>query len=70
MTIRPAVIRVAPTCPHCGNVLTPGGVAMVCAAGGKGGTRTLPGYCADRQCARDRDDAAIAHAIAAGVINP
>ncbi len=63
-------LHVKPTCPECGTQLTPGGVALGCVPGGGGVTIPLPAYCADPQCRRDRDEAAIARAIAAGVIEP
>jgi hypothetical protein len=66
---RPAPIVVAPTCPACGNPLTPGGSAFLCSD--TGGKRVaLPSYCADRQCQIDRDEAAVAKAIASGLIDP
>lgn len=59
-----------PTCPHCGNDLTPGGRALGCGPFGSSVVIELPAYCADRPCRRDRDDAAVEAAIARGVIDP
>lgn len=58
----------ADCCQHCGTPLTKGGYALACGPGG--GRIKLPDYCADRECAKARDDAAIARAIAAGIIDP
>jgi hypothetical protein len=69
MPNRPAPIQVSPTCPHCGTVLTPGGYAIVCSEAG-GARLPLPGHCASRECRTNRDEAAIADAIAKGVILP
>lgn len=58
----------ATVCPDCGGPLKLGGYALAC--GPTGGRIKLPDYCASRECARARDDAAIARAVAAGVIDP
>lgn len=67
---RPAPIKTSPVCPHCGNPITPGGYALVCNTRGRSTTVQLPNFCTNRQCRSDRDDAAIAKAIADGVIDP
>lgn len=55
-------------CQHCGNPLTAGGTAILCGPGG--GRMKLPDYCSDPDCRRDRDEKALARAIADGVIDP
>lgn len=62
-------VRYAECCQHCGNPLTPGGVALACGPGG-GARIKLPDYCADADCRRERDERAMADAIARGVIDP
>lgn len=61
-----------PVCPRCGGRMN-AGVAMVCGPGVSGSIE-LPPVCASETCRvtgqRERDDAAIAKAIAAGVIDP
>jgi hypothetical protein len=46
-----------------------GGVALICGYGGLQRLRQ-PSYCGDPDCQQKRDEAAIARAVAAGVINP
>ena len=57
-------------CENCGEPLTPGGVAIACARGGKSATIKLPAYCANPACRRERDEQAIQDAIARGVVDP
>lgn len=59
-----------PCCPHCGNPLSRGGVAVACGPRLTSTTIPLADYCADADCRRARDEAAIAKAVAAGVIDP
>jgi hypothetical protein len=49
--------------------MTPGGAAIAC--GPSGSVKIpLPDYCADRECQEQRDEAALAKMIEAGVIDP
>lgn len=66
MVASPPVYR--PCCEFCGDPLTPGGYALACMAGGKGGWMKLPDYCASAVCLRARYGPDIARAIARGVI--
>jgi hypothetical protein len=69
MNPRPQPIQVKPTCPHCGNLLTSGGVAFLCSEKG-GKNLPLPDYCGDAECRNERDERAIADAIERGLITP
>ena len=55
-------------CRHCGTPLE-GGTAFVCMPGG-GGQVQLPKRCPSADCQRQRDEAALADAIARGIIDP
>lgn len=57
-------------CPDCGAEMQPGGVALAC--GGKAGSVRiqLPPFCTSRRCRSEKDAAAVARAVAAGVIDP
>lgn len=56
-------------CPHCKREMVSGGYATACTKTGSVSI-ALPSYCANPSCRADRDAAAIAKAIAAGVIDP
>lgn len=59
------------TCPDCGGPLPKPATAILCLGGGQGGTLELPpGPCRSPECRQARDDAALADAIARGVIDP
>ena len=45
-----------------------GGTAILC--GPAGGSLALPPYCPSPTCRKARDEAAIARAVAAGIIDP
>lgn len=61
-----------PRCPRCGGPMDQR-FALACGRGGFSEQIPLPPSCADRECGRagqaERDEAAIARAIAAGVID-
>lgn len=57
-------------CPSCGQPMSSGGFALACGRGGQSARILLPAICTDRACRAARDEAAMAKAIAAGVILP
>ena len=59
----------AATCERCGARLERG-TARLCFGGGESGVLQLPGTCPSRECREARDAAALADAIARGVVDP
>lgn len=69
-TARPSPITATPTCDRCGTPLPAvAGIAILCGPGGGGvALRTPLGPCQDPDCRRERDEEAIARAVASGLI--
>lgn len=59
-----------PACPDCGLPMEFGGVALACGPHNKSVRVELPPWCSSVRCRSDRDAAAIAKAVATGVIDP